>query len=316
MSAKRSRVHPPYKTKYRVTNWATYNQALVDRGSLGLWISPEAISSWNAKPSDRRRGGQSKYSNLAIETALTLGLVYHLPLRQTEGFVTSIFKLMSINLDIPDHTTLSRRSKTLKIKLKAKLQLGPIDLIIDSTGLSVVGEGQWAAAKHGKRGFQGWKKLHLGVDDSGIIVAETLTGPNVDDAKVGVKMIKKTRFKMKALIGDAAYDSREIYKAAEEHRARVIVPPLRNARVSTHAPRARNRSVERIQEVGRRRWKTEVRYHRQGKVENTFFRYKSMIGDRLRSRSPYTQKSEVILTCNILNRMFEHGRPRSVATRD
>jgi len=316
MSAKRSRVHPPYKTKYRVTNWATYNQALVDRGSLRLWISPEAISSWNAKPSDRRRGGQSKYSNLAIETALTLGLVYHLPLRQTEGFITSIFKFMSINLDIPDHTTLSRRSKTLEIKLKAKLQLGPIDLIIDSTGLSVVGEGQWAAAKHGKRGFQGWKKLHLGVDGNGIIVAETLTGPNVDDAKTGVKMIKKARFKVKAVIGDAAYDSREIYEAAEDHGARVVVPPIKNARVNRHSPQARNRSVKRIERVGRQRWKTETGYHRQGKVENTFFRYKSMIGDRLRSRDPDTQKTEVILSCNILNRMFECGRPKSVAIRD
>ncbi len=219
-------------------------------------------------------------------------------------------------MDVPDHTTLSRRSKTLKTKLRAKPHLGPIDLIIDSTGLSVFGEGQWAAAKHGKRGFQGWKKLHLGVDDSGIIVAETLTGPNVDDAKVGVKMIKKTRFKVKALIGDAAYDSREIYKAAEEHRARVIVPPLRNARVSTHAPPARNRSVKRIAKVGRQRWKAETGYHRQGKVENTFFRYKSMIGDRLHSRGPDTQRTEVILGCNILNRMFEHGRPRSVAIRD
>ena len=316
MSSKRSRVHPPYKTKYRVTNWASYNQALVRRGTLGLWISPDAIASWNAKPSERRRGGQPKYSNLAIETALTLGLVYHLPLRQTEGFITSIFELMGLNLDVPDHTTLSRRSKTLKIKLKAKLQLGPIDLIIDSTGLSVVGEGQWAAAKHGKRGFQGWKKLHLGVDGNGIIVAETLTGPNVDDAKTGVRMIKNARYNLKAVIGDAAYDSREIYEAAEDHGARVIVPPLRNARVSIHAPPARNRSVKRIERVGRQRWKTETGYHRQGKVENTFFRYKSMIGDRLRSRGPDTQRTEVILGCNILNRMFEHGRPRSVAIRD
>ncbi len=316
MSSKRSRVHPPYKTKYRVTNWASYNQALVRRGTLGLWISPDAIASWNAKPSERRRGGQPKYSNLAIETALTLGLVYHLPLRQTEGFITSIFELMGLNLDVPDHTTLSRRSKTLKIKLKAKLQLGPIDLIIDSTGLSVVGEGQWAAAKHGKRGFQGWKKLHLGVDGNGIIVAETLTGPNVDDAKTGVRMIKNARYNLKAVIGDAAYDSREIYEAAEDHGARVIVPPLRNARVSTHAPPARNRSVKRIERVGRQRWKTETGYHSQGKVENTFFRYKSMIGDRLHSRGPDTQRTEVILGCNILNRMFEHGRPRSVAIRD
>jgi IS5 family transposase len=316
MSTKRSRVHPPYKTQYRVTNWATYNQALVDRGGLRLWISPDAIASWNAKTSGRRRGGQAKYSNLAIETALTLGLVYHLPLRQTEGFITSIFELMGINLDVPDHTTLSRRSKTLKVKLKAKLRLGSIDLLIDSTGLSVLGEGQWAAAKHGKRGSQGWKKLHLGVDDNGIIVAETLTGRNVDDAKTGVRIIKNARHNVKTVVGDAAYDSREIYEAAEEHGARVIVPPLRNARVRNDAPPARNRSVKRIKKVGRQRWKTEVRYHRQGKVENTFFRYKSMIGDRLRSRSPDAQKTEVILSCNILNRTLEHGRPRSIATRD
>ena len=90
---------------------------------------------------------------------------------------------MGLHLDVPDHSTLSRRSKTLKIKLRAKLHLGPIDLIIDSTGLSVFGEGQWAAAKHGKRGFQGWKKLHLGVDDNGIIVTETLTGPNVPSGR-------------------------------------------------------------------------------------------------------------------------------------
>ena len=126
MSTKRSRVHPPYKTKYRVSNWASYNKALVDRGSLGLWISAgrkrsfRVIANWNAKPSDRRRGGQPKYSNLAIETALTLRLVYHLPLRQTEGFVTSIFDLMGLHLDVPDHTTLSRRSKTLKIRPKRR----------------------------------------------------------------------------------------------------------------------------------------------------------------------------------------------------
>jgi hypothetical protein len=316
MSTKRSRVHPPYKTKYRVTNWASYNQALVDRGNLRLWISPDAIANWNAKPKQRRRGGQPKYSNLAIETALTLRLIYHLPLRQTEGFVASIFDLMGLHLDVPDHTTLSRRSKTLKIKLWAELHLGPIDLIIDSTGLSVFGEGQWAAAKHGKRGIQGWKKLHLGADGTGISVAEALTGPNVDDAKTGVTLIKKAGFKVKAVVGDAAYDSRKIYEATEGHGARVVVPPIKNARVSTHSPQARNRAVKRIAKVGRQRWKTETRYHRQGKVENTFFRYKTMIGDRLRSRHPNTQNTEVILGCNILNRMYERGRPRSVAIGD
>jgi hypothetical protein len=180
----------------------------------------------------------------------------------------------------------------------------------------VKGSGQWAAAKYGSRGFQGWKKLHLGVDGTGTIVAEALTGPNVDDAKIAVKVIEKARFRVKAVVGDAAYDSREIYEAAEECGARVVVPPIKNARVSMHAPRARNRSVKRIEQMGRQCWKREAGYHRQGKAENAFFRYKSIIGDRLRSRDPDSQKTEVILGCNILNRMFECGRPSSVAIRD
>ena len=129
-------------------------------------------------------------------------------------------------------------------------------------------------------------------------------------------MIKNSRFKVKAVVGDAAYDSREIYEAAEDQGAHVVVPPFKNARVSRHAPRARNRSVKHIEKVGRQRWKMEVGYHRQGKVENAFFRYKSMIGDRLRSRDPDSQETEVILVCNILNRMFERGCPSSVATND
>ena len=110
MSPKRSRVHPPYKTKYRVSNSAEYDRALINRGSITFWVSPSAIRNWNATPS-KKRGGQAKYSDLAIETALTLGLVFHLPLRQTEGFVTSVFELMGLHLGVPDHTTLSRRSK-------------------------------------------------------------------------------------------------------------------------------------------------------------------------------------------------------------
>jgi hypothetical protein len=206
---------------------------------------------------------------------------YHLPLRQTEGFVASIFDLIDLHLDIPDHTTLSRRSKILKIKLKAKSHVGPIDLIIDSTGLSVFGEGQWAAAQHGSRGFQGWKKRHLGVDGTGIIAAQALAGPNVGDAKAGVRVINKVWLEVKAVVGDAACDSREIYEAAEEFGARAVVPPIKNARVSRHAPRARNRSVKRIEQMRRLCWKREARYHRQGKAENAFFRYKSMIDDRL-----------------------------------
>ncbi|MCA9321613.1 MAG: IS5 family transposase, partial [Planctomycetes bacterium] len=210
MSTKRSRVHPPYKSKYRVSNSAEHERALVQRGSITFWLDPSAIEKWNAPPT-KKRGGQAKYSDFAIETALTLGLVFHLPLRQTEGFVSSIFELMGLHLDVPDHTTLSRRSKTLKPRLRTPKTNGPIDLIIDSTGLSIVGQGQWAAAKHGQRGQQGWMKLHLGVDQLGNIVTHQLTDSNVDDAKTGVKMIKPVPQKITDVVGDRAYDTRELY---------------------------------------------------------------------------------------------------------
>ncbi|MFT7619585.1 MAG: transposase [Planctomycetota bacterium] len=311
MSPKRSHVHPPYKTKYRVSNSAEYDQALINRGSITFWISDDVPKKWNAMPT-KKRGGQAKYSDLAIETTLTFGLVFHLPLRQSEGFMTSIFELMGLQLDVPDHTTLSRRSKTLAVKLRVPKTQGPIDLIIDSTGLSIVGQGQWAAAKHGERGRQGWKKLHLGVDELGNIVSQDLTDSNVDDAKTGIKMIKRVKRKVSSVVGDSAYDSHELYDVAEDVGANVVVPPIKTAQVNKSSPKNRNKTVKRINEIGRRRWQKEVGYHRQGKVENAFFRFKTIISGRLRSRSPEAQKTETILACNVLNRMFETGKPKSV----
>ena len=82
----KSKVHPTYKTKYRVANWPAYNQALVRRGDVTVWLSSEAIAAWTPRRSGRR-GGQRRYSDLAIETALTLRLLYHLPLGEVEGFL-------------------------------------------------------------------------------------------------------------------------------------------------------------------------------------------------------------------------------------
>ena len=137
-----SRVHPKYKTKYRITNWADYDKALVQRGDITLWISEDAIDEWTPKRSGRR-GAPRKYSDLAIETALTLRLVYGLPLRQAEGFLRSLLRIMGLDLNAPDHTTLSRRSRQLNIAFKPRASAKAIDLIVDSTGLSIVGQGEW-----------------------------------------------------------------------------------------------------------------------------------------------------------------------------
>jgi len=107
------------------------------------------------------------------------------PLRQTEGFVGSVLGLMGVSLDAPDHTTLSRRGRQLDVELhRTRVSDGPIHLIVDSTGLEIVGQGQWAAVKHGGKGIRGWRKLHLGVDATGVIVAEKMTDSTIDDATV------------------------------------------------------------------------------------------------------------------------------------
>ena len=266
MSTKRSRVHPNYKTQYRVSNWPEYDRSLVRRGNITIWMTPDSIASWNALPTGRR-GGQLKYSDLAIETALALRLLLHLPLRQTEGFLASIFNLMDLHLDVPDHTALSRRGARLNIPLRVQRGPGPIDLVIDSSGLAIFGEGEWAAAKHGGKGTQCWRKLHLGVDEAGIIVAEVLTDANADDATTGIALVDAVPDDIDTLIGDAAYDTRPFYDVGKRRGARVVVPPIKTARVGSPRCSTRDQTIHEVREFGRRRWKKESGYHRQGRVE-------------------------------------------------
>ena len=310
----KSRIHPKYKTKYRITNWAEYDKALVRRGDITLWISEEAIEAWTPARSGKR-GAPRKYSDAAIETALTLRLVYGLPLRQAEGFLRSLLGIMGLDLNAPDHTTLSRRSRQLNIALKPKVSAKPIDLIVDSTGLSIVGQGEWAAAKHGKRGKRGWRKLHIGVTGDGEIVAQVLTDGNADDAKTGIELIKQVEGDIKSIIGDAAYDTTGIYGAADARGAEVVVPPVRRAVVSrSKLPlSARDMTVLKVNVMGRRKWKKESGYHRQGRVENSFYRYKQILGGKLHARHAKAQEVEAALACRILNRMSELGLPVSVA---
>ena len=309
-----SRVHPKYKTKYHVGNWPAYDRALVQRGDVTLWLAPEAIATW-AAVGVGTRGGQLQYSDLAIETALTLRLLFHLPLRQTEGFLTSIFGMLDLDLSAPDHTTLSRRGQHLDLTLRRAATGASMHLIVDSTGLSVVGEGEWAAAKHGGRGRRGWKKLHLGVTRSGVIVAHALTDANVDDATTGIDLIGAVAGAVTRVTADAAYDTIAFYESAGARDAQVVVPPVTTATVSRRRPRssARDRTIKKVNAIGRRRWKKTSGYHQQARVENAFFRYKSIFGGALRARSSGGQAAEALVACNVLNQMTDLGRPDSYA---
>src|SRR5208282_728663 len=148
------------KMKFKVRNWASYEAGLRRRCSLTLWVTDEAIAKWQAPPR-QSLGGQAHYSDMAIEIALMLRLTFHLPLRQTEGFMESIFALLGVTVSAPDHSTLSRRATTLPSVSLGRMPDGPLHVLIDSTGLKVYGAGEWLQEKHGARARRSWRKLHL-----------------------------------------------------------------------------------------------------------------------------------------------------------
>ena len=305
----KSRVHPTYKTQYHVQNWAASDRALVCRGDITIWVSPAAIAAWDPDGAGPR-GAPRTYSDLAIESALTLRLLFHLPRRQTAGCLTALFGLRGLDLRSPDHTTLSRRGQHLDLRLRGVPRRAGLPLIIDSTGLSIAGAGEWATAQHGGRGTRGWKTLPVGVDHTGVIVAHALT-----DATTGVELIEAVNDDIASVTADAAYDTVGFYDAAGARGATVVVPPTKTARVSRRRPRssARDHTINTVKSIGRRRWKQTSRDHQHARVENACFRYQSIISDGLRARTPGGRTVEAQLACNMLNAMTDMGRPASYA---
>jgi len=309
------RVHRKYRTKYKISNWPDYDRALAKRGSLTLWISDEAIQQW--KPAQQtHRGGQLRYSDLAIQAVLSLRLVFHLPLRQAEGFVHSVFELMELDLPVPDHTTLSRRNRSLRIRLPKRTTHGDQALIVDSSGLKLVTAHKWQRARHRTKFHRRWRKLHIAVDGEGHIISSKLTGRRVDDASVTPKLIQNAGM-ITTFIGDGAYDDRRVYAALSNHQRgtiKVVVPPRKTAVLSKSRRRParwRNKNVRWRKRVGKRQWQKEAGYHQQAHAENTFYRYKTIFGGALRARLFASQQRESQLGCSILNRMAQLGMPAS-----
>ena len=207
------RHHIP-RQKHRVTNSAAYDAALRQRGSLTVWFTPEAIEGWRAAPRTTP-GGQPWYSPLAILTALTLRAVFCLALRQTEGLIGSIIGLLGLALAVPDHSTLSRRAKTLAVpRPQPRRDSEAIHLLVDSTGLRLCGAGEWLLEKHGTGTRRSWRKLHLGLDaDTGQIVAASLTAKEVDDAAEVGPLLDQITGTVACFVGDGGYDQDNVSAA-------------------------------------------------------------------------------------------------------
>lgn len=309
------------KTIYRVSNWAEYNNSLVQRGSITVWIDEEVLESWHPMIEGRRkRGGQPKYSERAIECLLTLKAVFHLPYRQTEGFGKSLMDLLAVNAPIPDYTTLCIRSADLKVALSPSQVQGAKHIVVDSTGLKVYGEGEWKVRQHGVSKRRTWRKLHLSVNEATqSIEAVVLTEASVDDAEAGGDLLDETGGSPEQVSGDGAYDKRKFYDACQRHHVqRVAIPPRRDARIWQHGnssqpPLPRDQTLRRIRRVGRKRWKQEVAYHRRSLAETAVFRFKLIFGNTLMARSLPRQITEARIKAAALNRMTRLGMPDSYA---
>src|SRR5690349_2316745 len=314
--ANAARRHRIPRQRHRVTNWAAYEAGLRQRGSLTVWFTGEAVAAWRAAPRTTR-GGQPWYSPLAILTALTLRAVSRLGLRQTEGLIGSILRLLGLELAVPDHTTLSRRAATLEVP-RPRPGAGPLHLLVDSTGLRLSGPGEWLVEKHGTRTRRSWKKLHLGVDaETGRTEAVELTTEDADDGSRVGPLLDRVDGPIASLTGDGAYDRADVYGAvAERHpEAAVIVPPRKDAvpsEAAATAPTQRDRHLRLIAEHGRMAWQKASGYNRRALAEAAMSRYKRVIGDALRSRADRRQATEVAIAVRALNRMLELGRLESV----
>lgn len=306
------------KGTYKITNWSKYNESLVQRGSITFWFCEETIEKWHHDNANPGVGHPFVYSDTAVECLLVLRELFQLPYRQTEGLGKSLVELMRIELEIPDYTSLAKRAAKMGVSLDIAKHTGPIDVVVDSTGLKVFGEGEWKMRKHGKSKRRTWRKLHLAVNPATHeIEAETLTDNSCDDAGQVDALLDQVVGKINEFYGDGAYDKWKVYETLGNRRIKAIVPPQRNAKIKRHGnsssrPLSRDVAIRAIRHRGRRRWKEDIGYHRRSLSETAMYRMKCCFGDHLKNRKIHNQRTETRLRSKILNKFTQLGLPEFV----
>ncbi len=301
---------------YKVRNWKEYNDSLVNRGDVTLWFSDDALEHWEHPNDTPKVGHPFVYSDAAIECLLTIREVYKLPYRQTEGFGRSLARMLGVDVAIPDYTSLAKRAAKLNVSLRLTKKRGAIDIVVDSTGMKVFGEGEWKMRTHGKSKRRTWRKVHLSVDpETHEIVAEVLTENSKDDASQVAPMLEQIDQSIKIFYGDGGYDKWKVYNVLESKDIQPIIPPRRDAKIKQHGnsartPLPRDEAIRSIRKRGRKGWKVEIGYHRRSLAETAMFRLKQTFGNKLKNRTLENQKTESRIRCKILNKFTQLGLPQ------
>ncbi|MBL9047213.1 MAG: IS5 family transposase [Tabrizicola sp.] len=303
-----SRPSPP---TYKTQNWSAYNEALKRRGSLTVWFDPSMT--WDATPTGKR-GRQPGYSDAAIQTCLTMKVLFGMALRQTTGFVESLLRLIGLDWAVPDFSTLSRRQKTLKVNIPYRGSDGPLHLLVDSTGIKVEGEGEWNARKHGGTKHRVWRKIHIGIDEKTLeIRAAEFTTSDIGDAPMLPELLDQIppEHEIASVTADGAFDTRKCHDAIAARGAAAIIPPRKNAKPwkpDTAGAVARNEILRTSKRVGRTIWRRWSGYHRRSRAETKMHCVK-LLGQRLSARDFDRQVAEVQLRVAVLNGFTALGTP-------
>lgn len=302
-------------------DWAKYNDMLRDRGSFDIWITKSVVKGWYAK-SNGRRGAQEIYSNSTILITRQLGFVFRQALRNTEGLVRSLIKSMGLDLDIPDFSTLSRRSENLEVPLPKNSSKKSVVLIADSSGLKVCGEGEWKVRQHGWSKRRVWLKFHIMITPDGELRAIKLTGNETADGQIFPNLLsQETADDIEAIAGDGGYDKSKVYETGLKRKVkRFLIPPMKNAKIMIHGncksqePHPRDINLRAIRKTTRTRWKKANGYHIRSLVETAVFRFKNTFGDRIQARKFANQETEFKIKAGILNVFHSLGMPEYLPT--
>lgn len=301
------------KARLSVRNWRQYNESLVARGSITLWFSDEILRKWYHENGEGKRGRPFTYSDSTMELFLSIRELLRLPYRQTEGFVRGMLSLVANNLHVPDFTSAAKRAAKLGVALPVLPRRGHIDVVLDSTGLKVFGEGEWKVRQHGPSKRRTWRKLHLAIDpDTQEIVAEVLTTNAGHDADQADALLDETPGKIDSVTADGCYDQWKVYETIERRGARPKIPPRHDAKIKRHANTAgprlpRDEAIRMIRRSGRKNWKKKIGYHCRSLAETAVFRLKTIFGPVLKNRNLPNQCTEARLRCKILNHFTQSG---------
>jgi hypothetical protein len=304
----------PEAPKYRTKNWSAYNAALKSRGSLLVWFDTEMA--WFAGQSGKR-GRSDTFSDAAIQFCLMLKGLFGLPLRQTTGMVSSLLKMAKLDWPVPDYSTLSRRQKDLEVVIPYRPASGGLNLLVDSTGVKILGEGEWKTKKHGAAYRRQWRKVHLGIDAETLeIRAIEVTSNAVGDAPMLVSLLAQIppTEALATVTTDGAYDTKARHAVVARRGATAIFPPRKNGKPwKDDKPGAsvRNEILRAVGRLGRKLWKKWSGYHRRSLVE-TKMRCFKLLGERVMARDFDRQVAELQIRAVLLNRFTQLGTPLKV----